>query len=62
MRFEKVRGGVTADIRTCVSSFVVSETPEPCLWSRTKKQVYLFYARSFLAKHGVLLVVNVWCE
>ena len=44
-------------IRTCVCSFVVSETAESWHWSHTKnKLTYLFRARSFIAKHGVLLV------
>ena len=47
-------------IRTCVSSFVVLETAEPWHWSHTKKQAYLFRARSFIAKHGVLLVDTPW--
>ena len=46
-------------IRTCVCSFVVSETAESWHWSHTKnKLAYLFRARSFIAKHGVFLVVN----
>ena len=46
------------NIITCVSSFVVSETAEPWHWSHTKnKLTYLFRARSFISKRGVLLVI-----
>ena len=40
-RFIKVGGGVT-DIRTCVSSFVVSITAQPWHWSHTKNRLISF--------------------
>ena len=48
-------GDCTVHIRTCVSSSVVSETAEPYPGG-APKQAYLFHARSFIAKHGILLV------
>ena len=50
-------------IRTYVSSFVVTETAEPCLWSRTKNRFISFaLARSSpnKASYWLILTVNLW--
>ena len=41
-RFAKVGGGGWLHIRTCVSSFVVSETAQPWQWSHTKNRLISF--------------------
>ena len=50
-------------IRTYVSSFVVTETAEPCPWSRTKNRFISFaLARSSpnKASYWLILTVNLW--
>ena len=57
MRYAKVGGGVTAQCTYARASPVpLSRKPLSPTPGGAPKQAYLFHARSFIAKHGVLLV------
>ena len=57
-RFTRVEGGVTTFARACPVS--LSRKPLSPGIEATPKQTYLFRARSFIAKHGVLLVLYIY--
>ena len=57
LRFAKVGGGVTAYMHVRLQ-FRCLGNPRALSLKSHKKQVYLFRARSFIAKHGVLVVIS----
>ena len=56
-RFTKIRGGVAAHSHVRLHEFRYLENRSALTLKPHQKQTYLFRVRSFIAKHGVLLVV-----